>query len=98
MNLGRYLAFQTNNRSNKYYIEVIIIKTIKRISIVIAVLFSICIIFILFAAKFDWDVNPSVMPIFFLVILLTALSLLVVSMHSIFKIVERHGILYFGHL
>ena len=71
------------------------LKVMKKISYILAILFIIEIGFILVAQKFNWSVSNSVLPIFLIILVLTGLSILIVSISGILETVKENGKKYF---
>ncbi len=66
-------------------------KAIKKISYISATLFIMSIVFILMAQKFDWPVSTMILPIFLIIFILTALSILIVSISGILETIKKTG-------
>lgn len=67
------------------------IKIIKKIGYMFMMLFLVAVVFILMAQKFDWSVDFSVVPVFLIILILTALCMLIVSISGILKIIRKEG-------
>lgn len=67
------------------------VKTIKKISYMLSILFLIGVVFILMAQKSDWAVNSVIVPIFLIIFILTALCMLIISISTIFETISKYG-------
>lgn len=67
------------------------IKTIKKIGYIFIILFLIAVAYILMAQKFDWSVGFAVVPVFLIILILTALFMLIVSISGIREIIRKDG-------